>query len=100
MENTKIRIETRADSVARLEEQLKLNRELLFFNGSQWYIKADEDCVIIFDTGSTFRSYTSGIRGIRYFFAGRSPNPLPASIFLRKYQRLQIRHRYIVGLVA
>ena len=50
--DTKIKIETRADSVARLEEQLKLNRELLFFNGSQWYIKADNDCVIIFDTGN------------------------------------------------
>tara|TARA_B100000530_G_scaffold303271_1_gene225569 strand:+ start:1338 stop:1604 length:267 start_codon:yes stop_codon:yes gene_type:complete len=57
--DTKIKIENRADSVARLEEQLKLNRELLFFNGSQWYIKADEDCVIIFDTGNlTDMSYT------------------------------------------
>ena len=52
MENTKIKIETRADSVARLEEQKNLGRTLLFFNGSQWYIKADVDCVIIFDTGN------------------------------------------------
>ena len=52
MENTKIRIETRADSISRLEEQEGLRRELLFFNGSQWYIKADEDCFIIFDTGN------------------------------------------------
>jgi len=51
--NTQVKIHSLDDCIERLEEQLlKFERELLFFNGSQWYIKANEETVLIFDTGN------------------------------------------------
>lgn len=51
MNNTTITIKDNKEALARLSDYQKMGHELLFFNGAQWYIKANENCVIVMDTG-------------------------------------------------